>query len=103
MENKFIQGVRIYQPHQNAPSFVKGNGVFEVSEIVPFLQGNHINGKVRFQIKQSRNGGLYMELDTYVPKKEQDIQEIKENITETLKGNELDYPEEEIFPEEIPF
>ena len=103
MENKFIQGVRIYQPHQNAPSFVKGNGVFTVSEIVPFLQGNHVNDKVRFQVKESRNGGLYLELDTYIPKKDLDIKEIKENINETLKGNELDYPEKEISPEDIPF
>lgn len=81
---QFIDGVRIYPPSEKAPSFVKGNGVMTVSELVPFLQGNHVNGKVRFQIKESKNGGLYMDLDTYVPMNERNIDAIKENINESL-------------------
>jgi hypothetical protein len=105
MDNKYPAGFRIYQPSANAPTFIKGNVDVDVTEFTAYLNGNHRNGKVRFQLKESREGKLYMQLDTYVSPKEKNIETIKENINETLgvKVDTIEYPDEDINPEDIPF
>jgi hypothetical protein len=86
----FPDGIRIYSPSPNAPSYIKGNVEIDVTLLIPFLNGNHRNGKVRLQLKESQKGGLYLQLDTYVSPKEKDIETIKENINDMLHGEDAE-------------
>jgi hypothetical protein len=86
----FPDGIRIYTPSPNAPTYIKGNVEIDVSQLVPFLNGNHKNGKVRLQLKESQKGTLYLQLDTYVSPKDKDIDAIKENINDMLHGEDAE-------------
>lgn len=62
---EFLDGIIIKDPHQNAPSFVIGTLSFNVDKITADLKAKANNGWVNAQIKRSRDGKLYIELDTY--------------------------------------
>lgn len=100
--NNFIEGFRVYKPGPKAPSFIIANGEFNISEIIPYLNGNHIKGKLRFNIKESKGGKYYAEVDTYIPNSEKTVESIKESIRAEL-SSKSSYPEEIINPDDIPF
>ena len=102
---KFPEGLSIYQPHQNAPDFIKGNLVI-TNDFIAYFNANQKQGKMRFTLKLSKGGKLYAEVDTW--EKPTTIPETKEQIREILDKDikpeeQVEYPEEEINPEDIPF
>lgn len=64
----FADGIIFKMPHKNAPDFVKGNLSFKVEEAVKWLQDNADNGWVNVQLKVSKAGKPYAELDSWKPK-----------------------------------
>ena len=83
-EKVFADGF-IFKRKENAPEFVVGSQSINVNDAIAFLQANQKNGWVNLDIKQSKNGKYYCELDTWQPKPQgkKDVMEIiQENSAE---------------------
>jgi len=76
-EKVFADGF-IFKRKENAPEFVVGSQSINVNDAIAFLQANQKNGWVNLDIKQSKNGKYYCELDTWQPKPQgkKDVMEI---------------------------
>ena len=76
-EKVFTDGF-IFKRKENAPEFVVGSQSINVNDAIAFLQANQKNGWVNLDIKQSKNGKYYCELDTWQPKPQgkKDVMEI---------------------------
>jgi len=71
-EKIFADGL-IVKRKENAPDFVKHNLAFKVDDFVKFLRDNDKKGWVNVDVKESKGGKLYAELDTFEPQKQKDI------------------------------
>ena len=69
MENTkvFADGF-IFKRNETAPEFVIGGISVKVDEATKFLSVNAKNGWVNLDVKQSKGGKYYMELNTFEPK-----------------------------------
>lgn len=73
-EKKYADGVRFFERKDNQPDFVLGALVITPekiqawsvmnSDLLTEYQGNR---QVKFQVKRSKDGKVYIELDTYKP------------------------------------
>ena len=92
----FTTGLVFKLPSEKAPDFVKGKLSIKVDEFTAWLQGHvNNNGWVDIDIKESKGGKIYCELNTYKP--ERPNIETKEDVPT------VEYPEDEIDPSSIPF
>ena len=78
-EKVFANGMIFKLPHQNAPEFVKGKVSININEFVQFLQQNNNNGWVNIDLKVSKGGKAYAELDTYGQQQQQFNQPPQQN------------------------
>lgn len=102
MENKkekvFAEGIFFNRPHEKAPDFVKGKISVDCKKFYAFMK-EHVNpaGYVNLDLKVSKGGKLYLELDSWTKTvdtaKEESIQ-----IGEATKKQV-----EEISADSIPF
>ena len=76
----FLDGVFIERPREGAPDFVKGKLSFNAHKFVPFLK-KHMNaeGYINADLKVSRAGKLYIQLNTWKPSQEK-MDEVKESL-----------------------
>jgi hypothetical protein len=81
---KFADGLSIYPPNEKAPDFVKGDMVI-TNDFIAFFNANQKQGKLKFQLKVSKLGKLYAELNTY--EKPTSIPEIKNQVRKILNPN----------------
>ncbi|QGH72893.1 MAG: hypothetical protein [Podoviridae sp. ctrTa16] len=65
-EKIFADGF-IFKKNPKAPEFVIGKLSVKVDDAIAFLKNNERNGWVNMDIKNSRAGNPYIELDTYQP------------------------------------
>ncbi|MDE2098357.1 MAG: hypothetical protein KGL39_13975 [Patescibacteria group bacterium] len=65
----FPQGIRVWPPHANAPDFIKGALVINAPELGLWMS-KQPNAEIRLDIKESKKGGWYLQLNTYKPKSE---------------------------------
>ena len=65
----FVDGI-IVKRHERAPDYVIANLSIKCSELVDFLRKNHNDGWCNIQLKRSKGGKLYAELDTWKPSKD---------------------------------
>ena len=75
MENQekvFADGL-IAKRRDNAPDYVIVNLSVKVDEFIAFLRNNERNGWVNLGVKRGRTGNLYTELDTFDPKKKEEV------------------------------
>ena len=63
----FPVGIRVFPPREGAPEFVKGALSIETNKFCAWL-GQQPEPTVRLDIKQSRNGKWYLQLNTWKPK-----------------------------------
>lgn len=97
-EKVFADGFIWKKPRENAPDFVLGSISIKADEAVFFIKKNTINGWVNLDVKKSKNGKIYMELNTWKPEpKEEEVNKKFEEMTEkdtktskTLEGDEID-------------
>ena len=96
-EKVFADGF-IFKRKENAPEFVVGCQSIKVDEAIAFLQLNQKNGWVNLDIKQSKGGKYYCELDTWQPKTSEGESSSKPtgDIMDVLKSSAND-------SEEVPF
>jgi len=71
-ENIFAEGVNFYRPNEKAPDFIKGQVVIIVSDLLKFQTTHSLPDKIRFDLKKSAKGNLYLSLNTYNPMKKED-------------------------------
>jgi hypothetical protein len=73
MDKIFAEGMFFNKPREGAPDFVKGKIDIKVDEFLLFLNKNkNQKGYVNLDLKESKGGKLYLELNTFVPKDMQD-------------------------------
>jgi hypothetical protein len=65
--SKLAKGIIFKAPHQNAPEFVVGKLSVKVEDFTNYLKANQDNGWVNFEVKLSRDGKPYVEIDTWKP------------------------------------
>jgi len=87
-ETIFADGF-IFKRKENAPEFVVGSQSIKVEEAIAFLKSNEKNGWVNLDIKQSKGGKYYCQLDTWQPKPKK----VEEDVMEVVSDN----------PNELPF
>ena len=68
-EKVFADGF-IFKRNEKAPEFVVGSMSIKVDEAMAFLAQNESKGWVNLNVKKSKGGKYYMELDTWKPKTE---------------------------------
>lgn len=65
-EKKFIDGMRYNEPREKAPAWVKGHISVNAAQFLPFMEANQDErGWLNIDIKESKGGKLYLELNTY--------------------------------------
>jgi hypothetical protein len=97
-EKIFANGLIFKAPRPNAPEFVKGSLSIKVDEFVAFLTAHNTNaGWVNIDIKESKGGKLYCELNTYKP----DAPKLAATA-EAAAPDSAD-EEEDVDPADIPF
>lgn len=99
-EKVFADGFFAEKKEIEKAPWVKASISIKVSDATPFLQ-MHENkgGYVNLTLKESQKGTYYLELDTFEPKEK--TSEAKEQPPVPLNG--VEYPEEEVDVEDIPF
>jgi hypothetical protein len=63
----FGEGI-FFKQKENAPSFVVGAVSIKVDEFIVFLKDNVKKGWVNLDLKESKGGKHYFQLDTWEPK-----------------------------------
>jgi len=70
----YVDGMRVFPPNDKAPDFVLGTLLITVNDLVKFAKANKeymrdYNGDKQLpcQIRESRDGGMSITLDTYRP------------------------------------
>lgn len=69
MADQKLNGVIAKNPRAGAPSFVVGSLSFKVEDFITSLRENEKNGWVNVNLKTSKDGKLYIELDLWEPSK----------------------------------
>lgn len=64
----FVDGMIFKKPHQNAPDFVKGKISIKVHELTQFIDKHNKDGWVNIDLKKSKGGKYYLQLDNWEPK-----------------------------------
>lgn len=108
-EKVFADGI-YYEPHNaKAPDYILDGVSIEVEKFIAFLQKNKNGDYCRLTRKLSKGGKSYYELNTWKPNKPQSLKsesekaiEVEENQAK-LNNDGIEYPEEQINPEDIPF
>lgn len=63
----FPRGIYFDRPHTNAPEFIKGKLNIKVDDAIAFLKEHqNARGYVNLDLKKSRDGKLYLQLNTFV-------------------------------------
>ena len=66
-EKVFADGMIAKAPHQNAPDFVICGLSIKGKEFTDFMRSHHKEGWINIQVKRSKGGKYYAELDTWQP------------------------------------
>lgn len=64
-EKKFVDGLIAKAPHERAPEFVKATLAIRVEEFVAWLGQQQHNGWLNIDIKESRGGKWYAEVNSW--------------------------------------
>lgn len=65
---KFIEGMRFSEPRSRAPVWIKGHISVSVAKFLDFAQANmDERGWLNIDMKESKGGKIYLELDTWKP------------------------------------
>lgn len=103
----FASGFYFEKPKQGSPSWIKGKMSIKAPDAIPFLQKHQNNaGYVNLDLKMSQDGKLYLELNTLKPTKDKASEQEKNQQKLSNMGtseNRVEYPDEEVNPDGIPF
>lgn len=64
-DQDFIQGIKVFKPSDNAPSFIIANGSIDLDQFTEWAKSQPGN-TVKFQIKSAKETGYYyISVDNY--------------------------------------
>lgn len=72
MDDKIFADGMIVKRHENAPDFVIASVSFKCADFENFMKQHHKEGWLNVQIKRSKSGKLYADLDTFTPSKKEE-------------------------------
>jgi single-stranded DNA-binding protein len=73
---KFIDGMRVFDPHERAPKWVKGELVVNCQEFENYMRANcDAQGELRISIKESKSDKLYLERNDWRPQRQNGYQQ----------------------------
>lgn len=100
-EKQFTKGF-FFKRNAKAPEYIIGQLSVKVEDAITYLQENKSEtGYVNIDIKLSKGGVYYCELNTWKPTKDQATEE--QSNQAKLNNEPMQYPNEDIKPEDIPF
>lgn len=69
-DKKFVDGLYYKSPHESAPDFVIGELSIQKDKLMGWLHANEANDKgyINLQIKRSKEGKMYIEINDWKPK-----------------------------------
>lgn len=74
---EFAKGF-IFKRNDNAPEWAIGKLSIKAQEAIQFINEKNNGGWVNLEIKKSKEGKFYIELDTYEAKAKVEVKEVKE-------------------------
>ena len=78
-EKQFAKGF-IFKRNDNAPEWAVGKLSIKAQEAIQFINEKNNGGWVNLEIKKSKEGKFYIELDTYEAKPKVEVKEVKEEM-----------------------
>jgi len=99
-QQEFVDGFRVFAPHQNAPEWIVANISIEAKEFYKWLvaKGKTLGDEkyIKIDVKRSqKTGGLYATVNNFKPK--------PKNGNNYPPQGMIEQPEEENFEDDIPF
>lgn len=85
-KDKFVGGMRVTR-HEKAPDFVLASVGVNIGDFIAWADKFSKNGWVNFQLKKSKGGKLYAELDTWEKKPDASQGEVERPL-ETIQREE---------------
>jgi hypothetical protein len=79
MEKQFAKGF-IFKRNDNAPEWAIGKLSIKAQEAIQFINEKNNGGWLNLEIKKSKEGKFYIELDTYEAKPKVEVKEVKEEM-----------------------
>lgn len=84
----FVEGLRTFKKNDNAPDFVLGDIIIEPNTLFAWLKGEgkqylttyKETKQLRLQVTRSRDGGLTVAVNTFVPSQQTDKQKPSNNF-----------------------
>jgi len=68
-ESTLPEGFYLKPPHDNAPAWIKGQIGIKVDTAIEYLQKmKNDKGYVNLDLKESKGGKLYLDLNNFIPK-----------------------------------
>ena len=103
----FIGGFSIKDAGIEKMPWVKSKLGIKVKDFIEFAN-EHMDdrGWLNILVNESQAGTLYMELDQFKPQKKEEykpIPQTQKQIDEMKNRTDIEYPEEDINPDDIPF
>lgn len=97
----FADGLIFQKPREGAPDYVKGSISVNVAKFVEFLRTQRAAGNISakgwlsLDLKKSKNGTLYFQVNTYKSPETKSVEGIKEQIGQNLSYRTGELSEEE--------
>lgn len=104
MNPEFVDGLIIKAPREGAPEFVKGSISIKREELIQWLS-NKQDEWINLDIKESRGGKWYAQINTWKPEGEKKSNASPEDasLDASAASSKPAYPKEEIDVNDIPF
>lgn len=72
----FVDGLKFEKPKEGAPEFIKGKLSIHAERLTKFIaEHKNENGYLNIDLKKSKEGNLYLTLNTYKRNREKDIKD----------------------------
>ena len=97
---EFVNGLIFKMPQDTAPDFVKGSLSIKVEEMITFLSSKKTDW-VNIDLKVSRAGKAYAQVNTFVPESRQDAA-VRQNTTQQAQQGQP-APSADFDDSDIPF
>ena len=72
-EAVFPDGMIFKKPTEKTPEWIKARFSFKVDEFTKFMDTHNNNGWINVDLKKSKNGKLYLQLNDWKPKDQPEI------------------------------
>lgn len=69
----FAEGLGFFEPHSNAPEFIKGCISVNREKFTEWMRSQEVNekGYIKLDVKEARSGNLYVSVNNYKPERDQ--------------------------------